>query len=242
MSAKLLQPEEAEEYRRLLESYHPSGQVVYDFARSNFGVIAGPTGSGKDTLRKELMKLRPEIYKPVLSTTTRPARDGEQDGVEYHFRDLNYIDQGIDERRFLQVELVFNQQLSGLDFNDIATLDSTHYGLSILVVQVIKKLTKLNSNLKTVFITPPSYSELVRRIQASRSMKDDEVARRMAGAKIEIETALNDPAYYLVLNDDLPTAVSLTDTFLQTGERDKAGEDNARSAMQQILNELSSIL
>lgn len=242
MGSRLLKSEEASEYARLLESYHPSGQVVFDFARSNFAVLAGTTGSGKDTIRKELMKLKPDVYMPILSTTTRPPRDGEQDGVDYHFRNLDYIDQGIDERRFLQVELVFNQQLSGLDFNDIASLQANHFGLSILVVQVVNKLANLNANLKAIFITPPSHAELIRRIQSSRSMKDDEIARRMSAAKIEIETALNDPIYYLVLNDDLAVATQQADQYLQTGHRDAEAEAHAREAMQQILNELSNIV
>lgn len=237
----LLKPEQAEEYRRLLESYHPNGQVVIDFARSNFGIIAGPTGSGKDTIRKSLMNLRPDVYRAVLSTTTRPPRAGEQDGVDYHYRSLDFIDQGLDERRFLQVELVFNQQLSGLDFADIAQLDVNHYGLGILVVQVIKKLRTLNANLKTIFIVPPSYEELVNRINSSRSIKDDEMTRRIAGAKIEIEMALKDEDYYLILNDDLAVATGLADSYFQTGERDRAAEEAARKASQEILNTLTNM-
>ncbi len=238
-SLRFLKSEEASQYNQILESYHPSGQVVFDFARSNFGIIAGPTGSGKDTIRRQLIALRPEVYRAILSTTSRPLRPGEQNGVDYHYHNLDFFDQGLDERRFLQVELVHGQQLSGLDFGDISNLDADHYGLGILVVQAEKKLRKLNANLRTVFIVPPSFQELMNRIQSSRAMKEDEIMRRMAAAKVEIELALSDQNYYLVLNDNLDEATSLADVYFQTGERDQTAEQSARDAMQQILSELS---
>ena len=240
MGLRLLNHEEAAEYSRFLESYHPSGQVVFDFARSNFGIIAGPTGAGKDTIRQRLIQMSPDIYRPILSTTTRPPRPGEQDGVDYHYRDLKFFEEGLDERRFLQAEVVMNQQISGLDFGDIASLDSMHYGLGILVVQAEKRLRELNSKLKTMFIVPPPYQEWINRIQSSRSMKEDEIMRRMTSAKGEIEFALKDDSYYLLTNDNLDITTRLANRFFQAGERDSSAVQLAKIAMQQILNELST--
>lgn len=239
MSQRFLTTEEAAEYALLLSSYHPSGQVVYDFAKSKFATIDGPTGAGKDTLRTELIKRHPELYRPVLSTTTRPLRPGEADGVEYHFRDLNFIDQGLDERRFLQAEMIHNQQISGLDFGDIANLDSNHFGLGILNVYTVKKLRLLNATMNTMFIIAPSYTELRRRMELSRSMKEDEINRRLTAAISEIQTALADEKYYLVTNTDLNHTVELAHAYFQNGDRDASEQDRTKTTMSEILNELS---
>lgn len=235
---KLLTPEQAEEYRPAVANYHPSGQVVVDFARSKFGVIAGPTGAGKDTIRNELIK-DPEFVK-ILSTTSRPARQGEVDGEVYHFRNLDFFDQGIDERRFLQIALVHNQQLACLDFNDISNLRSGQMGLAILVVQTEIELRHLNPDLKTIFVVPPSLDELIRRIKSSRSMAPDEVDRRLKATKIELEIALKQPNYYCLVNDDINLTIKLSKDFMVNSERDSSADAKAKIVIQELLNALSN--
>lgn len=240
MGQRFLTDVEVNDYKTSLSSYHPNGQIVVDFARSNFGVIAGPTGAGKDTLRKLLTSKNPNVFKPILSTTSRPMRPGEQDGVEYHFRDLKFFDQGLDEQRFLQVELVHNQQLSGLDFMDIQSLGDGHFGVGILIADTEKKLRTLNRDLKTVFIVPPSLEELIRRIESSRSMDKMEVNRRLNAAKTEIQQALNDKNYYLLTNDNLEQTAILTEEFFINNKRDESAESITRVNMNNILNTLSN--
>lgn len=241
MGQRFLKPEEAKEYQEFLDSYHPSAQVVYDFARSRFGTLDGPTGAGKDTLRNALIAAYPAVYKKILSTTSRPLRPGETDGVEYRFRDLQYIDTGLRERRFLQAEMIHNQQVSGLDFGDIAVMDSEHFGIGILNVDSVKKMRLLNDGIKTIFIVPPSHEELLRRMnQGSRSMKEDEVKRRLVAAKQELATALEDSAYCLLTNDELVRSVEKAHAYYQTGERDKVEEESTKQIMREILNTLSN--
>lgn len=240
MSQRLLTDIEANEYKISLSGYHPNGQTVVDFARSNFGVIAGPTGAGKDTLRNLIISRNPDVFKPVLSTTSRPLRTGEQDGVEYHFKDLDFFDKGLDEQRFLQVEVVHDQQLAGLDFMDIQSLGKDNFGLGILIVNTEKKLRLLNRDLKTVFIVPPSLDELIRRINTSRSMDKMEVNRRLNSSKTEIEQALKDSNYYLLANDNLDQTANLAIDFFVNNKKDETAEQTARICMNNILNTLSN--
>jgi guanylate kinase len=150
MKFRLLSEKEAHEYKNIIDGYHPSAQTVYEFARSRFAVIAGPTGAGKDTLRNSLVAASTQFV-PILSTTTRPPRPGEKDGVQYHFRDLKYIEKGFSEQRFLQAALVHNQQVSCLDLAEIHKLNENQVGLSILIVQTEIEMRKLNPALKTIF-------------------------------------------------------------------------------------------
>lgn len=239
MSQRLLKPEEVEEYRRVVGNYHPNDQIVVNFARSKFGVIAGPTGAGKDTLRNALVQ-DPNFVK-ILSTTSRPMRDGEEDGVEYHFRNLRFFDRGIEQQRFLQVALVHNQQLACLDFADIEQLNSEKIAIAILTVQIEIELRKLNPDMKTIFIIPPSKAELLNRInKEDHKMHEDEIARRLQAAKIELEIALGQPSYYCIVNDDINRIVNLTNNFLKNSIIDKAEDKKAREAINAVINELGA--
>lgn len=239
MRSRFLTEKEADDYKIFLEDYHPSARIVYDFTRSNFGTIDGPTGVGKDTLRDELIKSFPNIYQKVVSTTSRPMRDGEQEGVQYHFRNLEFVDQALDEKRLLQAEVIYNQQISGLDFADIDSLGQDYFGVAILYPQAVKRLRKLNPDMKNVFLVPPSYQELVRRIKTSRDMKQDEVNRRLKTLKTELESALKDDNYYLVVNDDLKRCLDLVHLFFSENKIAEEEVSKSKICAQNMLNELS---
>ena len=104
--SRLLSEQEAEEFKKLLQDYELNEAVLTQFMARNFAVIAGPAGAGKDTLRNELISRYPESYLPILSTTTRPPRPGEQDAVTYHFREIEQVRQGLINKDFFQAELV----------------------------------------------------------------------------------------------------------------------------------------
>ncbi len=231
---RLLTQAEADDYRSFFENYQPSARTVYNFARSRFGVIAGPTGAGKDTIRNALLQASPS-YITILSTTTRPPRDGETDGVQYHFRNLEFFEQGFDEQRFLQGEVVHNQQISCLDSADIDQLNDNQIGLSILIVQTEIKLRQLNRDLKTVFIIPPDFATLQQRIAAERMVDPAELDRRMEAAKAELAIALKQPAYQCVVNDDLQRALGIVRNYFEQGLRDETEDERARQTIQQIL-------
>lgn len=236
MGQRLLTEQEVQDYKNIVDSYHPSAQTVYDFARSRFAVIAGPTGAGKDTIRNELAK-SPQ-YINILSTTSRPFRPSEQEGVEYHFRDLKFFDQGFEEKRFLQAAVVHNQQISCLDIAEVHKLNENQIGLGILIVQTEIQLRTLNSDLKTIFVVPPSLVVLDQRMRIGRDEDNAEIARRMAAAKNELQIALKHPDYYCIVNDDLVRAVNLSREFLESGVRDNVAETEARNVIREILNEL----
>lgn len=239
MGQRLLTEQEVNDYKNIIDAYHPGAQTVYDFARSRFAVIAGPTGAGKDTIRNELAK-SPQFIN-ILSTTSRPLRPGEQEGVEYHFRDLKFFDQGFEEKRFLQAAVVHNQQISCLDIAEINKLNESQIGLSILIVQTEIQLRSLNSDLKTIFVVPPSLAILDQRMRAGRGESEEEIARRMAAAKNELEIALKQPDYYCVVNEELASTVKLSKEFLESGVRDNVSETEARNTIRAILDELGGI-
>ncbi|MBO4836939.1 MAG: guanylate kinase [Clostridia bacterium] len=165
-------------------------------------VVSGPSGVGKGTVSKCLAEERDMIYS--VSCTTRSPRPGEVDGREYRF---------VTEKEFLDMA-----EHDG--FLEYASVHGHYYGtprapveeaiekgLSIRLeidcqgaLQVMEKMPGCVS----VFILPPSYGELRRRLEGRGTETPEEVERRLRNARDEI--AAMDHYQYLVVNDDLETA------------------------------------
>jgi guanylate kinase len=167
-------------------------------------VVAGPSGSGKDTLFKELFKRKPEI-KFSISSITRPMRVGEVEGEKYNF---------ITREKFLN--MLENDEL--LEYNEyignyygtpkapvIAAIEKGEDILIEVDVNGAKEICQKLPEAVTVFIMPPSYQELKRRLSGRGTETQDLIDKRMKEALNEIARATEFD--YIVVNDDLQTAV-----------------------------------
>lgn len=235
----LLSPAEVNKFKEILSNYAASEDSISEFIKSSFAIIAGPAGAGKDTLRNYLLKNNLTSYQAVLSTTTRPAREGEVDGTDYHFRSPEFVYEALSKGEFFQAALVHGQQVSCLHIDEIKKLSSGQTGLSILIVQTEEELNQLKPDIKTIFLIPPSLEILKQRLQADRTLETSEVDRRLQAAKKELEIALGRDDYYCLISDDLSDLSQLADKFLQTGERIENADKSARRIVKQILNVLS---
>ena len=167
-------------------------------------VVSGPSGSGKDTLFKELFKRKPEI-KFSISSITRPMRVGEVEGEKYNF---------ITREKFLN--MLENDEL--LEYNEyignyygtpkapvIAAIEKGEDILIEVDVNGAKEICQKLPEAVTVFIMPPSYQELKRRLSGRGTETQDLIDKRMKEALNEIARATEFD--YIVVNDDLKTAV-----------------------------------
>lgn len=238
--SRLLRPDEVDAHKQMVKDYVLHDDVLSIFQKSNFAIIAGPAGAGKDTLRYELIRRFPEIYLPILSTTTRPMRTGEANGVDYHFIELEAFEEGLRQQKFFMAEVVHDQQISGLDIDEIRKLDSHQWGLSILITRAAQKLSKIKQDTKTIFLIPPDATTLMSRMQFERTLGDDELTRRMEAAKQELEDALLNPNYYCIVTDTIDHAVERAHCYLQGNYADPAYNNEARTAIKQIIDNLSN--
>ncbi len=167
-------------------------------------VVAGPSGSGKDTLFKELFKRKPEI-KFSISSITRPMRVGEVEGEKYNF---------ITREKFLS--MLENDEL--LEYNEyignfygtpkapvIAAIEKGEDILIEVDVNGAKEICEKLPEAVTVFIMPPSYAELKRRLSGRGTETQELIDKRMKEALNEIARATEFD--YIVVNDDIQTAV-----------------------------------
>lgn len=168
-------------------------------------IIAAPSGGGKSSLVKALLKAMPRL-KVSVSHTTRPRRPGEQEGVEYHFVDQAAFDTLLRENIFLEHARVFdNCYGTSRDW----VLERLREGVDVILEidwQGARQVRQLLAQSVSIFILPPSRERLDERLHARAQDPDDVIARRMRGAITELKHY--DEFDYLVLNDDFDLALA----------------------------------
>jgi guanylate kinase len=238
MQGRLLSKQEAAEFGELLKGYRPNPVVEQDFLHSSFGVIAGPSGAGKDTLRNALISEYPEDFVNILSTTTRPMRVGEQDGIDYHFRSVESVQDSLNKQEFLQVALVHNQQISALHIDEIRKLRQNQIGLSILIVQTEAELRQPKPDIKTIFIVPPSVEEWKNRLHTGGGITNEEIERRLSAAKKELMLAQDNQDYYCLVSENLDDLSRAAYEFFVHGKKLPELDENARYVVKALARAL----
>ena len=168
-------------------------------------IVSGPSGSGKDTVLKELFKKRPEI-KFSISSITRGMRVGEVEGEKYNF---------ISREKF--EEMIKNDDL--LEYNEYVgnyygtpkspVVNAVENGDDMIIEVDVNGAAKIREKLPdavSIFIMPPSFEELERRLSGRGTETEDVIKERLGSALGEIKRATEYD--YVVVNDDLIVAVN----------------------------------
>ena len=182
--------------------------------------ISGPSGVGKSTVLHALMEKRKNVYFSV-SATTRDPRPGEEDGVHYHFLDVDTFRQWIANDEFLEyAEFVGNFYGTPRRFVDEAMERGEDVILDIEVQGAIQVTSKRPDAVR-IFIAPPSWAELERRLTDRGTDSPDKIQKRLLRAKVEFQTAHTYD--YFVINDTVENAVNELDAIM-TAEHCKPKE------------------
>lgn len=183
-------------------------------------IISGPSGVGKSTVLKALLERRENVYFSV-SATTREMRPGEEDGVHYHFLAVDTFRQWIARGDFLEyAEYVGNFYGTPRQYVDEA-MDRGEDVILDIEIQGALQVKGKRPETVSIFIAPPSWSELERRLTERGTDSPEKVQKRLLRAKVEFQTAHTYD--YFVINDSVESAVRELDAIM-TAEHCKPRE------------------
>jgi guanylate kinase len=164
-------------------------------------VLAGPAGVGKGSLVKWITANDSEFMLSV-SATTRAPRPGEIDGVHYHFVSKESFLEGIEDGSFLEWAQVHNDNYYGTLKSELDRAE--HLGKNLLLEIDLQGARQVEVSLPaalSIFIMPPSWDELERRLRSRATETESEIQTRLSTARRELEAA-NEFDFQLV-NEDL---------------------------------------
>ena len=168
-------------------------------------IISGPSGVGKSTVLKALFEGRDDLYFSV-SATTRQPREGEINGVHYHFIEPDEFMQWINEDAFLEyAQYVGNFYGTPKKFVDAAMDKGKDVILDIEVQGATQVYAKRPETVR-IFIAPPNWEELERRLTKRGTDSAEKIHQRLLRAKVEMKTAADYD--YFVINDTVENAVA----------------------------------
>jgi guanylate kinase len=182
--------------------------------RASILVISAPSGSGKSTLVRRLIASLPDLAFSV-SHTTRPRRKGEKDGRDYFFVTRKRFERMLAADDFIEWAEVFGH-LYGTSKEQIErALEAGRDILLDIDVQGHQQVRKRLPEALSVFVMPPSFGELKRRLTHRHSDSPQVIERRLATARREISSW---PDYdYLVVNDRLRLATQALRAIVRAG-------------------------
>ncbi|WP_288798321.1 guanylate kinase [Arsenicicoccus cauae] len=180
-------------------------------------VLAGPTAVGKGTVAAYVRDHHPEVWLSV-SATTRAPRPGERDGVHYHFLDREEFERRRDAGEFLEWATVHGTHLYGTPRWPVdEVLAEGRPALLEIDLQGARQVRESMPEAQFVFLAPPSWDELVRRLVGRGTEDEAERARRLTTARAEI--AAQAEFDVTVVNDDVRRAAEELVSLMRSTHR-----------------------
>ncbi|XP_005912639.1 guanylate kinase isoform X4 [Haplochromis burtoni] len=170
-------------------------------------VCSGPSGVGKSTLLKKLMKEYEGVFGFSISHTTRKPRPGEQNGIDYHYVTRDVMQAGIGNGDFIE-SAEFSGNLYGTSKAAVQEVQSKNLiCLLDIDMQGVKNIKKTDLNPMFISIQPPSMEILEKRLRGRKTESEESLQKRLQTAKIEMEFSKEPGAFdVIIINDNLDDA------------------------------------
>jgi len=167
-------------------------------------VVSAPSGTGKTTIVERLVQVVPGLSLS-RSYTSRQKRDGEHDGVDYNFITRDRFEGMVADGAFLEWADVFGNLYGTGAADTNRTLASGRDVVLVIDVQGARQVRRRSADTIGIFVLPPSFEVLERRLRGRSKDPEAAISRRLATAREEIGAV--DEYDYVVVNDELDTCV-----------------------------------
>ncbi len=190
-------------------------------------ILSAPSGTGKTTLARRLLDTVPDGLFSV-SVTTRPPRGQERNGVDYYFVDAATFDGMVAEDAFLEWAEVHGNRYGTPRRPTLEAIGEGRVVVFDIDVQGGKQILARHPDAASVFVLPPSLSELERRLRGRGTDDEAVVRRRLASARAEIAAGLG--AYrHAIVNEDVEKASADLVALVRSLRGQGDAEDDART-------------
>ena len=167
-------------------------------------IVSAPSGAGKTTLVERLVEQSPHL-KMSRSYTSRAAREGETDGVDYNFVSRPHFEATIAAGQFLEWADVFGNLYGTCAADTETLLDAGQDVVLVIDVQGARKVRQRGIETTAIFVMPPSFDVLEQRLRGRSKDSEADIQRRLRVARDEVASFVEYD--YVVVNDELTAAV-----------------------------------
>jgi guanylate kinase len=174
-------------------------------------ILSSPSGGGKTTIAQKLLSLRQDLGYSV-SCTTRPPREGEVNGRDYHFLGVEKFKRGQDAGDFAESAEVHGHLYGTLRAEVARVLSSGRHVIMDIDVQGAQQFSAAFPESVLIFILPPSADALIERLTARGTEDAKSLIRRFRSAKEELKSI--DLYEYVVVNDRIDSAVAAISSII----------------------------
>jgi guanylate kinase len=173
-------------------------------ARGLLFIVSAPSGTGKTTLVERLVQVLPNL-RMSRSYTSRAARAGERDGVDYHFITREAFEARIRDCAFLEWADVFGNYYGTAAYDVEGQVKAGQDVVLVIDVQGARQVKRRGVDHTAIFVLPPSFEVLEQRLRGRSKDTEEQMQRRLTTARSEASSYLDYD--YVVVNDDLDSTV-----------------------------------
>jgi guanylate kinase len=202
-------------------------------------ILSSPSGGGKTTIAQKLLSLRKDLGYSV-SCTTRPPREGELNGRDYHFLAVEKFKRGQDAGEFAESAEVHGHLYGTLRAEVARVLSSGRHVIMDIDVQGAQQFSAAFPESVLIFILPPSADALIDRLTARGTEDAKSLIRRFRSAKEELKSI--DLYEYVVVNDRIDSAVAAISSIIDAEALKRSRNDALEPLIKNIEDGIQSAI
>lgn len=173
--------------------------------KGNLFIISAPSGSGKTTIIRKLLKKNKNLHFSI-SCTTREKRKDEREGKDYYFINENKFKRMVERDEFIEWAKVHNFYYGTKKGEVFSWIEKGKDVLLDIDTQGSFKIKKKYPDSIHIFLLPPSFKELEKRLKGRGDLDENQIKKRLKNAKIEIKRLKNYD--YVIINDKAENALN----------------------------------